>query len=112
MYRRLFAIVFLLAVVLQGPVLTFAVTLASNGGTASHDCSNYILADEKAFESCCTYGSMPSCAAQCPVPMGAAVPVSVPITLRMPVLRMVIPDADVASFPDYDPPHLLRPPIA
>jgi hypothetical protein len=54
---------------------------------------------------------MPSCAAQCPAPIGAAVPLTTPISPRFAVRGVVIVDADVAPFADHTPPHLLRPPI-
>jgi hypothetical protein len=113
MHRRLIAIALLLAAVLQGPALTYAATLGSGsvGDAITHACGGQTLPDRLDCGTCCSHGAMPSCAAQCPVPVGAAVPLAVSTSLRIAEGGLVIPDARVAPFADYDPALLLRPPI-
>ena len=113
MRHRLLAIAMILASLLQGPALTYAVTLGSSsiGDAITHACGGQVLADGSDCDTCCAHGSMPSCAAQCPVPAGAAMPLVLLTSVRMALRGVVIPDAGVSPFADHDPPHPLRPPI-
>ena len=113
MYPRKFAIVLLLAMVLQGPALTYAATLGSSsvGDAITSNCGGQTLPDGIDCGTCCSHGAMLSCAAQCPVPVGTAGPLSLPASLRIAVGRPVVPDDCVKPFADYDPTLLLRPPI-
>jgi hypothetical protein len=113
MHRRLIAIAMLLATVLQGPALTYAATLGSSSiaDAITHACSGQALPDGTDCDTCCSHGAMPSCAAQCPVPFGAAVPLTFPTVLRIAARGVLIPEAGIAPFVDHDPPHPLRPPI-
>ena len=113
MYRRRIAIALLFATVLQGPALTYAVTLGSNsvGDAITRTCGGQTLPDGIDCGTCCSHGAMLSCAAQCPVPVGTAGPLSLPASLRIAVGRPVVPDDCVKPFADYDPTLLLRPPI-
>jgi hypothetical protein len=110
MYRLIAAIVLLVAV-LHGPALSFAAALGTGGDAASQACSENTLSDGKDCDTCCTRGSMPSCTAQCPVPVGTALPAAFPMMIRVALHGIVIPDVGVAPFADHSPPHLLRPPI-
>jgi hypothetical protein len=58
-----------------------------------------------------THGSMSSCIAQCPVPMGAGLPAAFPMILRIALHSVNVPDAGAVLFADHVLPHLLRPPI-
>ena len=113
MHRRLLAAVLLLTTVLQGPALTYAASLGTNGiGDApTRACADYTLPDTRDCDACCSHGSMPSCASQCPLPTGAAVPPALAASIRIAVRGILIPDAGVAPFADHTPRHPLRPPI-
>lgn len=111
MYRRLIAIALLLIAVLQGPVLSYAATIESVGESVSRPCGGHMLA-EKHCDTCCTHGSIPSCTAQCPVPVGAAAPLTLPSLIRIPLRGAAIPEAGAAAFAQFDAPRPLRPPIA
>jgi hypothetical protein len=111
MCSRLIAIALLLVSVLQVPGLAYSATLNGGVDQSSHACDGRALPDGKDCDSCCSQGLMPSCAAQCPAPIGAAVPLTLPSSLRIAVCSVVIVDAGVAPFADHAPPHLLRPPI-
>ena len=112
MHRRLLAMALILATFLQGPALTYAATLgASMGDAITHACGAVTLNNGNDCEACCSNGSMPSCAAQCPVPVTAAVPLMIPSSVRIAVLGVLIPDPGITPFADHDPPRPLRPPI-
>lgn len=113
MRRRLLAISLILAAVLQGPALTYAATLGSSsiGDAITHTCDGQTLPDGNDCGTCCSHGAMPSCAAQCPVPVGAAVLLMFPKSQRIAAGQLVVPDAVIAPFAQYDPPRPLRPPI-
>ena len=113
MYRRLLAVALILVTALQGPALTYAATLGSTGSGDStmRACGSYTLPDGNDCITCCFHGSMPSCAAQCSVPVTAAVPLMLPTSLRIALHGGVLPDAGIAPFAEHDPPHPLRPPI-
>ena len=113
MHRSLLASVLLLTTVLQGPALMYAAALGTNGigDAATQGCAVYTLPDGKDCDACCSHGSMPSCASQCPVPTGAAVPLTLAASIRIAVRGIVIPDAGVAPFAEHSPQHPLRPPI-
>ena len=111
MHSRLIALLVLLATVMQGPALGYAASLGSSSDAVNHACADLTLLDRQACDACCTHGAMPSCAAQCPVLTGVAVPLSLPNSLRIAVRGALIPDAGVAPFAEHDPPHPLRPPI-
>ena len=111
MHRRLLAMVLLFATALQGPVLTFA---ASIGGDANHGavhCDWHLWPDGKDCKSCCSHGSMPSCATQCTVLADAAVPLAFLVTQRIAIRGLAVPDTGATSFQDRTPSHPLRPPI-
>ena len=109
--HRLFVAVLLIVTALQGPALSYAVTVGSSSDAAVRTCSSYTLSDGKDCDTCCTQGSMPACAAQCPVPVGAAIQAAPPMMIRMVSQSAIVPDVDVAPFADHSPPHPLRPPI-
>lgn len=113
MHRRLIAIALILAAVLQGPALAYAVTLGSStiGDAITHACNGQTFAEGGDCDSCCSNGEMPSCAAQCPVPVTAVVPLTLPTAVQIALNGVVIPDPGIAPFADHDPPHPLRPPI-
>ena len=113
MHRSLLASVLLLTTVLQGPALTYAAALGTNGigDAATQGCAVYTLPDGRDCDACCSHDSMPSCASQCPVPTGAAVPLTLAASIRIAVRGIVIPDAGVAPFAEHSPQHPLRPPI-
>ena len=113
MYRRLLAIALILATLLQGPALTYAATLGSSsiGDAITHTCEGQSLPDGNDCGTCCSHGALPSCAAQCPVPVSPAVPSVCVGSLRIPMHGVVFPDAGIASFTDHNPPRPLRPPI-
>ena len=113
MNRRLLAIALLLATVLQGPALVYAATLGSSsiGDALTHTCNGQTLTDGSDCDTCCSHRAMPSCPAQCPVPIGAAVPLTIPSSMRISVLGVLIPDPGIAPFADHDPPLHFRPPI-
>jgi hypothetical protein len=111
MRARLIAIALLLVTVLQVPGLAYSATLNGGVDQSSHACDARSLPDGQNCDSCCSHGLMPSCGAQCPAPIGAAVPLRLPDSLRIAVLSVIISDAGVAPFAEHNPPHLLRPPI-
>ncbi|MDP9087192.1 MAG: hypothetical protein M3O26_00395 [Pseudomonadota bacterium] len=108
---RLIAIALLLVTVLQVPWLAYSATLNGGVDQSSPACDGQALRAGLTCDSCCAHGSMPSCGAQCPAPSGPAVPLTLPNTLRVAMLSVVIFDADVAPFAGHAPPHPLRPPI-
>lgn len=112
MHRRLLAITLILATIFQGPALAYAATLgASMGDAITHACGGQSLADGSDCESCCSHGAMPSCAAQCPVPVSAAALLALPTTQRTALRGIIVSDLRIGSFAEHDPPHPLRPPI-
>ena len=113
MNHRLLATVLILAAILQGPALAYAATLGSSsvGDAITHTCNGQTLAGGSDCDSCCSHGTMLSCAAQCLVPVAAAVPLSIPSSVRIAVVGVLIPDPGMARFADHNPPHPLRPPI-
>jgi hypothetical protein len=112
MHRRLLAIALILATILQGPALAYAMTLgASMGDAITHACGGQSLTDGSDCQSCCTHGAMPSCSAQCPVPVSAAVLLTLPTTQRTALRGIIVPDLGIGPFAEHDPPHPLRPPI-
>lgn len=111
MRSRLIAIALLLVTVLQVPGLAYSATLNGGVDQSSPACDGQALPAGQTCDTCCTHGSMPSCGAQCPAPIGAAVPLALPDTLRVAMLSVVMFDADVALFAEHVPPHPLRPPI-
>ena len=116
MNRRAVILIVLIAVLFQGPTLSYAVTLgAADGMPVSQSTSAFCGASRAAgFEqcdSCCSHGFMLSCAASCLISADAAGPLSAPVVLRSPVRSVLLPDPDVTRFVDHHPPHLLRPPI-
>ena len=108
MYRRFLSVLLLLAVGLQGPMLTIAGSLSGDSGA---HCYTDMLRLGKVCESCCSHGSMPSCAAQCSISIGAVLPPALPNSLRIAIRSVLIPDAGDILFAEYVPPHPLRPPI-
>jgi len=109
---RLFAIALILVTILQGPALAYAATLGANMGDAiTHACAGQSLTDGSDCQSCCTHGAMPSCAAQCPVPVSAAVLLTLPTAQRIALRGIIVPDLGIRPFAEHDPPHPLRPPI-
>jgi hypothetical protein len=100
MNRRLPAIALILATIFQGPALVYAATVgASMGDAITHACGGQPLTNGSDCGTCCSHGAMPSCTAQCPVPVSAA-------------LRGVVsPELRIGPLPKRDPPDLLRPPI-
>jgi hypothetical protein len=113
MYRRLLAIMLLVATVIQGPALSYAATLGSSslGDAITRTCGGQSLPDGIDCGTCCSHGAMASCATQCPVPAGAAVPLTLPASLRTAEGGLIVPNARVVPFADHDPALLLRPPI-
>jgi hypothetical protein len=112
MNRRLFAIALILATIFQGPALVYAATVgASMSDAITHACGGQPLTDGSDCQSCCTHGAMPSCSAQCPVPVSAAVLLSPPTTQRAALRGIIVPDLGIGPFAEHDPPHPLRPPI-
>lgn len=112
MHRRLLAITLILATVFQGPALTYAATSgASVGDAITNSCGGVSLHDSNDCEACCSHGAMPSCAAQCPVPVSAAPLLSLATSQRTAVWGIIVADIGVAPFAEHDPPHPLRPPI-
>jgi hypothetical protein len=111
MRSRLITVVLLLITVLQVPGLAYSATLNGGVDQSSHACDRQAVLHGQNCDSCCSHGSMPSCAAQCPAPVGAAVPLTLPNMLRSAVRSVLISDAGVAPFIEHAPPHPLRPPI-
>ena len=111
MRSQLIAFALLLVTVVQVPGLAYSATLNGGVDQSSRACDGQALPAGETCDSCCSQGSMPSCAAQCPAPIGAAVSLALPHTSRAAMLSVVIFDADVAPFAEFDPPHPLRPPI-
>jgi hypothetical protein len=109
--RRLIALFLLLVTVLHGSASSFAAALGSNGDAANQACNENTLSNGKDCDTCCSHGSMPFCAAQCPVQVITALPTVFPMMIRVVLHSIVVPDIDVASFTDHSPPQLLRPPI-
>ena len=112
MNRRLVALLLILAIGLQAPVLAYA---AAPGGTGPSNATisacpdGTVLHDGSDRSSCCSHGAMPAgCIAVCAVPMA-------PVVLALPefsfVLDVVPPSGDSASFVGRDPVPLIRPPI-
>ena len=112
MNRRLLAFALILATIFQGPALVYAATQGTGLGDAiTHACGGQSLPDGSDCQSCCAHGSMPSCAAQCPVPVSAAVVLALPCTARTALRGIVVPESAIVPLAEHDPPHLLRPPI-
>lgn len=113
MHRRLVAIALILVTILQGPAIVYAGTLGSStlGDALTHACNGQTLGEGSDCDSCCSHGAMPSCAAQCSVPVTAAFPLKLPTAVRILSNSVVIPDFGIAPFVSADPPHPLRPPI-
>jgi hypothetical protein len=112
MHRRLLAIALILATIFQGPGLAYAATFgASMGDAITHACGGQSLTDGSDCQSCCSHGTMPSCAAQCPVPVSAAVLLTLPATQRTALRGIIVPDPGIGPFAEHDPPHPIRPPI-
>ena len=106
------AAVLLLLTALQGPGFAFAESLGGSRdlGATSH-CNGSMPPGGKHCESCCGHGAMPSCATQCVVPSSAALPPTLPSSIRIAVRGVVVPDLGVAPFADHALTHPLRPPI-
>jgi hypothetical protein len=112
MNRRLFAIALILATIFQGPALVYAATVgASMGDAITHACGGQPLTDGSDCGTCCSHGAMPSCTAQCPVPVSAAVLTTLPTAQRAALRSVVIPELRTGPLPERAPPDLLRPPI-
>ncbi len=116
MNRRAVILLVTIAVLFQGPTLSYAMTLgAAEANPVSRTDPAYCGASREAgseqCDLCCSHGFMLSCAASCLISADAAGPLSTPHVLRIPVLGALLPDADVTTFVDHHPPHLLRPPI-
>jgi hypothetical protein len=112
MTRRLLAIALILATIFQGPALVYAATVGASAGDAlTHECGGQPLADGSDCGTCCSHGAMPSCAAQCAVPVSAAVLPKLPTAQRTALRGVVIPELRIGPLPADAPPDLLRPPI-
>ena len=112
MNRRLLAIALILATIFQGPALVYAATVgASMGDALTHACGGQPLTDGSDCGTCCSHGAMPSCMAQCPVPVSAAALLTLPTAQRAALRGVVIPELRIGPLPEHDPPDLLRPPI-
>ena len=112
MHRRLLAIALILTAIFQGPALAYASTLGAGMGDAiTHACGGQLLADGNDCQSCCSHGATPSCAAQCPVPVSAAVSLALPIMRRTALRGIIVPEVGIDPFAEHNPPHPLRPPI-
>jgi hypothetical protein len=115
MHRRAAILLVMIAVLFQGPTLSYAVTLGSAGNSVSQSMSAYCGASKavglEQCDSCCSHGFVLSCGASCLISADSAGPLSTPVVLRIPVHGALLPDPDVTRFVDHHPPHLLRPPI-
>lgn len=116
MNRRAVILLVMIAVLFQGPTLSYAVTLGAADGIPVNQSTSALCGASKAVgleqcDSCCSHGFMLACAVSCLISADAAGPLSTPVALRIPVTGALLPDADVTSFVDHHPPHLLRPPI-
>jgi len=112
MNRRLLAIALILATIFQGPALVYAATVgASMGDAITHACGGQPLTDGSDCGTCCSHGAMPSCVAQCPGVVSAAVLPTLLTTQRTALRGVVISELGIGPFAEHDPPHPLRPPI-
>ena len=113
MLSRLIAIVLILATIFQVPALAYAaVQQSSHAASAkSHACSGQVLSHSYDCDSCCTQGVMPSCSAHCGVLLTAAVPLSLPVSVSIGILGILLPDSGLVRFSDHAPPNPFRPPI-
>jgi hypothetical protein len=114
MRRRLVIFLLMIAVLFQGPALSYAV--ASEGPPVGHsvlvNCGALIAAGVKACDLCCSHGSMLSCASTCLSFLDSPGPLATAVVLRISARGERLPEAGAARFVDHHPPHLLRPPIA
>ena len=114
MRRRLAIFLLMIAVLFQGPALSYAVT--SEGPPVGHsvpvNCGALMAAGVKACDLCCSHGSMLSCASTCLSFLDSPGPLATAVVLRIPARGARVPEAGAARFVDHHPPHLLRPPIA
>lgn len=111
MHRRLIAIALLLITVLQVPALAYSAIMNAGVAEAHHACGGFAMPEGKTCDTCCSEGSMQSCATHCLLPVGATLVQALPSLLRMPTSKTVIPDAGVTAFTDHAPQHPFRPPI-
>ena len=117
MRRRLVILLLMIAVLFQGPALSYAATLESaDGNPVSHsvpvNCGALMAAGVKPCDLCCSHGSMLSCASTCLSFLDSPGPLATAVMLRIPARGARLPEAGAAPFVDHHPPHRLRPPIA
>jgi hypothetical protein len=116
MNRRAVILLVMIAVLFQGPTLSYAMTLGSADGSSVNQSMSAYCGASKAVglercDSCCSHGFMLSCGASCLISADTGGPLCAPVVLRIPVHSALPPDPDVTRFVDHHPPHLLRPPI-
>ena len=117
MRRRVVIFLLVIAVLFQGPALSYATTLESaDGNPVSHsvpvNCSALMAAGVKPCDLCCSHGSMLSCASTCLSFLDSPGPLATAAVLRISARGAGLPEAGAAPFVDHHPPHLLRPPIS
>ena len=114
MRRRLVIFLLMIAVLFQGPALSYAVT--SEGPPVGHsvavNCGALMAAGVKPCDLCCSHGSMLSCASTCLSFLDSPGPLATAVVSRISARGAPPREADVEPFVDHHPPHLLRPPIA
>jgi hypothetical protein len=102
----------ILAAIFQRGPPWFAATVGTSMGDAiMRSFGGELLARGSDCGACCSHGGRPSCNAQCPVPVSAAVWLTHSATQRTALRGIIVPDLGIGPFAEHDPPHPLRPPI-